>query len=85
MTTATATLAQVSPDARALPALAAPALPRATAPIPALFGLALAVPTAIGMVLVSSLIGPFIMFAIPFMLLFGCVFGPLHAMVRGEL
>ena len=37
------------------------------------------------LVLASALIGPFIMFAIPFMLLFGFAFGPLHAMVKGEL
>lgn len=67
------------------PKLAAPTTPRATAPIPALFGLGLAIPTATLMVLASSLIGPFIMFAIPLMLVFGCAFGPLHALVKGEL
>lgn len=32
------------------------------------------------MVLASSLIGPFIMFAVPFMALFGFALGPLHAL-----
>ena len=82
------TTAALAPAVRlmhALPVLAAPVRPRAMAPIPALVGLALAVPVAIVMVLVSSLIGPFIMFAIPFMLLFGFAFGPLWAMVNGDL
>lgn len=79
-----ATLAASSP-VRSLPTLATLTLPRPAAPIPALVGLLVAVPIAVVMVLVSSLIGPFIMFAIPFMLLFGFAFGPLHAMVKGEL
>ena len=78
-------LAPAALVAHPLPILAAPARPRAMAPIPALLGLVLATPAAVVMVLVSSLIGPFIMFAIPFMLLFGFAFGPLHALVKGEL
>jgi hypothetical protein len=68
-----------------LPALAAPARRRAMGSVPAILGLVLAVPAAVVMVLVASLIGPFVMFALPFMLLFGFAFGPLHAMVKGEL
>lgn len=71
--------------AHALPVLAA-AKPRTPAgSVPAILGLVLAVPAAVAMVLVASLIGPFVMFALPFMLLFGFAFGPLHAMVKGEL
>lgn len=79
------TLAPAARIVHALPVLAAPATRRATAPIPALVGLVVAVKVAVVMVLASSLIGPFIMFAIPLMLLFGCAFGPLHAMVKGDL
>ena len=89
MTTATLASAALPrrrlPATRALPALAAPARSHATAPIPALVALLAAVPVALVMVIASSLIGPFIMFAVPFMLLFGFAFGPLHAMVKGEL
>jgi hypothetical protein len=51
----------------------------------ALVSLVPVVGLAVVMVLVASLIGPFIMFAIPLMLLFGCAIGPLVALVRGDL
>jgi hypothetical protein len=35
----------------------------------------------VGMVLASSLIGPFIMFAVPVMAVVGFAFGPLHALL----
>lgn len=51
----------------------------------ALFALPATIAAAVLMVLAASLIGPFIMFAIPPMLAFGCAIGPLHALVRGDL
>lgn len=48
-------------------------------------GLALTIIGAVVAVLAASLIGPFIMFVAPLILVFGCALGPLHAMVRGEL
>ncbi|MDQ3035451.1 MAG: hypothetical protein M3Y87_23805 [Myxococcota bacterium] len=41
-------------------------------------GLAVAGVGMVGMVIASSLIGPFIMFALPFMALYGFALGPLH-------
>lgn len=48
-------------------------------------GLALTVLGAVVAVLAASLIGPFIMFVAPLILVFGCALGPLHAMLKGEL
>lgn len=79
----TAALARV-PTAPALPTTPR-ARPRATLALPALLLLALAVPACVAMVLAAALIGPFIMFALPPMLAFGCALGPLVAIVRGEL
>jgi hypothetical protein len=53
--------------------------------IVALFGLLTCTASVVIAVLVASLIGPFIMFAIPFLLLLGFALGPLHAMLRGDL
>jgi len=68
--------------ARATPPPIARRAPLATL---ALLSLAPAIAGAIAMVLAASLIGPFMMFAIPLMLAFGCALGPLHALARGEL
>lgn len=51
----------------------------------ALLALPAAIALTVVMVLAASLIGPFIMFAIPLMLAFGCALGPLHALLRGDL
>ena len=51
----------------------------------ALLSLVPVIGLAVVMVLVASLIGPFIMFAIPLMLVFGCAIGPLVALTRGDL
>jgi hypothetical protein len=60
---------------------------RPRAPLATLATLAMPIVTALAvlMVLVASLIGPFILFALPLMLAFGCALGPLHALARGEL
>jgi hypothetical protein len=58
---------------------------RAPGALTALVALPVAVVLAVLMVLVASLIGPFIMFALPFMLVFGFALGPLHALLRGDL
>ncbi len=79
----TAALARV-PTTRTL-TTAPRARTRATLAVPALLVLALAVPACFAMVLAAALIGPFIMFALPPMLAFGCALGPLVAIVRGEL
>lgn len=63
----------------------APIARRAPLATTALLALAGMIPLTALMVLAASLIGPFIMFAIPLMLAFGCALGPLHALVRGEL
>lgn len=74
-------------------ALTARAAERPTRPLPrraplgpaALVALPAVIAATVLMVLAASLIGPFIMFAIPLMLAFGCAIGPLHALVRGDL
>lgn len=48
-------------------------------------GLLLTLLGSVVAVLAASLIGPFIMFVAPLILVFGCAFGPLHAMLKGEL
>lgn len=53
--------------------------------IGALFALIAVTISTVIAVLVASLIGPFIMFVLPFILLMGFAIGPLHAMLRGEL
>lgn len=53
--------------------------------IGALLGLFAVTLSTLIAVLVASLIGPFIMFVLPFILLMGFAIGPLHAMLRGEL
>lgn len=53
--------------------------------IGALLGLVAVTISTLIAVLVASLIGPFIMFVLPFILLMGFAIGPLHAMVRGEI
>lgn len=58
---------------------------RAPLSLASLIALAPAIGLTVVMILAASLIGPFILFALPFMLLFGCAIGPLHALVRGEL
>ncbi|MBX7190810.1 MAG: hypothetical protein K1X94_02065 [Sandaracinaceae bacterium] len=61
---------------------AAPAAPRARL---AKLGLAATVLTLLVAIFAASLIGPFIMFATPLLLVLGSALGPLHALVRGEL
>lgn len=51
----------------------------------ALVGLVAVAFGAVVAVLVASLIGPFIMFVAPLILVFGFALGPLHAMIRGEI
>jgi type IV secretory pathway TrbD component len=51
----------------------------------ALLGLLAVALGAVVAVLVASLIGPFIMFVAPLILIFGFALGPLHAMIRGDL
>jgi hypothetical protein len=53
--------------------------------IVALLGLLAVTLGAVVAVLVASLIGPFIMFVAPLILIFGFALGPLHAMIRGDL
>lgn len=53
--------------------------------IAALFGLVAAIFGAFVAVLAASLIGPFILFIAPLILIFGFALGPLHAMIRGDL
>lgn len=53
--------------------------------IGALLGLVGVTISTLVAVLVASLIGPFIMFVLPFILLMGFAMGPLLAMVRGDL
>ncbi|MBX7196999.1 MAG: hypothetical protein U0234_08615 [Sandaracinus sp.] len=62
-----------------------PLVRRASLAPAALIALPATIAAAVLMVLAASLIGPFIMFAIPLMLAFGCAIGPLHALVRGDL
>ncbi len=73
-----------------LPRLAAPArtaarIRRRSGSLTALLALPATILLAALMVLAASLIGPFIMFALPFMLVFGFALGPLHALLRGDL
>lgn len=56
--------------------------PRARAARAGLVAATLAVVIA---VFAASLIGPFIMFAAPLILVLGSAIGPLHAILRGEL
>jgi hypothetical protein len=60
---------------------------RPRAPLATLGALAIPVTVVLTvvMVLAASLIGPFILFALPLMLVFGFALGPLHALARGEL
>lgn len=58
---------------------------RAPLAVCALLAIVPAVALAVVMVLAASLIGPFVMFALPLMLCFGFALGPLHALVRGDL
>lgn len=82
--------------ARPLSARSIPVAPTRTEPqavrwlwhqrsIVALFGLVSCTASVVVAVLAASLIGPFIMFAVPFLLILGFALGPLHAMMRGEL
>jgi hypothetical protein len=48
-------------------------------------GLVLAVLAVLVAVFAASLIGPFIMFAAPLILVLGSAIGPLHAIMRGDL
>ncbi len=48
-------------------------------------GLVVTILALVVAVFAASLIGPFIMFVAPLILVMGSALGPLHAMIRGEL